>query len=67
MVVDAVELASIPLLEFQVREACFGSSFIAGRDEVAGNVDAEDFGTTLGQREGCSTVADLDRGLEVAG
>jgi hypothetical protein len=38
-------------------EACFGGSFVPGVDQVAGDVDAYDFGSQTGERDGGGAVA----------
>ncbi len=69
MIGDALEMAGIAFLEFQIGEARLCGAFIAGLDQVPGDVDADDFGTLLGERQGRRAVAaakvqDADRRLD---
>jgi hypothetical protein len=57
MVTDALQVARIALLKCQPVEAGLRSSFIAGVNEVPGNVDSDNFSPQTGERNRRSAIS----------
>jgi hypothetical protein len=62
-----LQVTDVFLLKFQIFETGFGSATVAGFDEVAGYVDADDILPQAGQRNGSGAVDSLDPRLAAGG